>query len=140
MKIYKLSLAVRAPKAQRFIMDSAFDACLGAFVPRKIPVNVFLPSPSADPLFNPADLDSISMHQMQPRRPKIVMTSPARHPISGLVEITVVYDETRPRGIAVELTGAMGSDIKHDVLEEICRRGGTLGLSGRVWANANVSI
>jgi hypothetical protein len=65
------------------------------------------------------------------------MTSPERPPISGLVEITVVYDETRPRGISVEVSGAMGADLKLDVLEEICRRGGTMGLSGRIWANAH---
>lgn len=77
---------------------------------------------------------------MQPRRPKIVMTSPERPPISGLVEITVIYDETKPRGIAVEVSGAMGSDIEADILEEISRRGGTLGLSGRVWSKAHESL
>jgi hypothetical protein len=102
---------------------------------------VFLPlhNIASDPLFGTPDLDSLSIPQMQPSRPKIVMTSPERPPISGLVEITVTYDETKPRGIAVEVSGAMGSDTKPDVLEEICRRGGTLGLSGRVWSNAHVS-
>lgn len=56
--------------------------------------------------------------------------------MSGVVEITVAYDETRPRGVSVELSGAMGCDMKPDTLEEISRRGGTLGLSGRVWANS----
>jgi hypothetical protein len=67
------------------------------------------------------------------------MTSPERPPISGLVEITVSYDEARSRGIAVEVNGAMSSDIKIDVLEEICRRGGTLGLPGRLWSNSHES-
>jgi len=106
-------------------------------MPRKIPVNVFLPSHNivADSLFETPDLDAIP--HMQPCRPKIIMTSPERPPISGLVEITVTYDEAKPRGIAVEVSGAMGSDIKLDVLEEICRRGGTLGLSGRLWSNSH---
>ncbi|KAF9467288.1 hypothetical protein BDZ94DRAFT_1305379 [Collybia nuda] len=112
----------------------------GNITPRKIPVNVFLPlnNIASDPLFGTPDLDSLSIPHLQPRRPKIVMTSPERPPISGLVEITIIYDETKPRGISVEVSGAMGSDMKPDVLEEICRRGGGLGLSGRVWSNAHV--
>lgn len=120
------------------------DIChmTGNLTPTKIPVNVYLPSlPTAtDALFQTPDLDTMSIPQMQPRRPKIVMTSPERPPISGLVEISVIYDETRPRGIAVDVNGAMGSDIKPDMLEEISRRGGTLGLSGRVWAKAHGSL
>ncbi|KAF5386175.1 hypothetical protein D9615_002383 [Tricholomella constricta] len=114
----------------------------GNLLPRKIPVNVFLPSQNiaTDALFQASDLDGISLPQIQPRRPRIVMTSPERPPISGLVEIAVVYDESRPRGIVIEINGAMGSDLEADVLEEICRRGGTLGLSGRVWAKAHGSL
>ncbi|KAG6888002.1 hypothetical protein C0992_009955 [Termitomyces sp. T32_za158] len=110
----------------------------GTFPPRKIPVNVFLPSHkiATDALFQTPDIDGISMPQLPPRRPRIVMTSPERPPISGLVEISIIYDESRPRGITVEVNGAMGSDIQTDVLEEICRRGGTLGLAGRVWSKA----
>ena len=60
-----------------------------------------------------------------------------RLPISGLVEITVTHDETRPRGISlIEIQGATGSDLKN--LEDICLRGATLGLPGRVWANGMV--
>ncbi|KAF8230172.1 hypothetical protein L208DRAFT_1283223 [Tricholoma matsutake] len=111
----------------------------GKLMPRKIPVNVFLPSHNivTDSLFETPDLDAIP--QMQHRRPKIIMTSPEQPPISGLVEITVTYDEARPRGVVVEVSGAMSSDIKLDVLEEICRRGGTLGLSGRVWSKSHES-
>jgi len=77
-------------------------------------------------------MDSMSMSTPH-RRPKITMTFPERPPMSGLVEITVTFDESKPRGVAVEVRGAMGADIKLDVLEEISRRGGTLGLCGRVW-------
>ncbi|KAG6862328.1 hypothetical protein C0995_016026 [Termitomyces sp. Mi166 len=110
----------------------------GNLPPRKIPVNVFLPSQNiaTDALFQTPDIDGISIPHLPPRRPRIVMTSPERPPISGLVEIAVIYDESRPRGIVVEVNGAMGSDIQSDVLEEICRRGGTLGLAGRVWSKA----
>jgi len=73
-------------------------------------------------------------------RPKIVMRSPERHPITGLVEISVSLNESRPRGFAVEVQGAMGLDLSADVLEEICRRGGTFGLPGRIWANHSLSL
>ncbi|KAJ7188498.1 hypothetical protein C8R46DRAFT_1157516 [Mycena filopes] len=82
----------------------------GSLTPRKIPVN--------------------------DRRTRILMTCPERPPISGVVEITVAYDETRSRGVAVELSGAMGCDLKPDTLEEIARRGGALGLAGRIWASS----
>lgn len=103
----------------------------GSVTPRKIPVNVFVPSHSGTP-------DAIFDHpEMSPRarRTKIVMTSPERPPISGLVEICVSADETRPCGISVELNGAMDVDLRVEVMEEICRRGGTLSLPGRVWAH-----
>ncbi|KAJ6558539.1 hypothetical protein DFH09DRAFT_1037086 [Mycena vulgaris] len=105
----------------------------GSLTPRKIPVNLSLPQ-RPDPLFDPG-LESMSMAPMD-RRTRILMTCPERPPISGVVEITVAYDETRPRGVSVELSGAMGCEMKPESLEEISRRGGTLGLSGRVWANS----
>lgn len=105
----------------------------GTMLPRKIPINVYLPS-------NDGSLFDTSLDSMSHRRPKIVMTSPERPPRFGFVEITVTYDEMRPRGISVDVNGAIGANLKVDVLEEVCRRGGTLGLSGRVWANAHLSL
>ncbi|KAF5388850.1 hypothetical protein D9757_005667 [Collybiopsis confluens] len=111
----------------------------GSITPRKIPVNVFVPSYSGapSPLF-----DSPELSNMVPkvRRAKIVMTSPERPPISGLVEVCVSFDEIKPRGVNVEVNGALGVDLKSEVMEEICRRGGTLGLPGRVWASAQGSL
>ena len=65
------------------------------------------------------------------------MTSPERPPITGLVEITVAFDPTRPKGIALNINGAIGADLNVDTLEEVCRRGGLLGLPGRVWTKSN---
>ncbi|KAJ7287378.1 hypothetical protein C8J57DRAFT_1430963 [Mycena rebaudengoi] len=104
----------------------------GTTIPRKIPVTVVLPR-GPDPLFDGNMDDPMSGVD---RRTRILMTSPERPPISGVVEIKVAYDDTRPRGVGVELRGAMGCDLKPDTLEEISRTGGTLGLSGRVWANS----
>ena len=105
-------------------------------MPRSIPVNIHLPTapppPLADHLFAHTDVD------MGPsRRARIIMTSPERSPISGLVEISVTFDPTRPRGVAVEISGAVGVDVNVEVLEEACRRGGLLGLPGRVWKRAH---
>ena len=107
----------------------------GTLPPRKIPVNVFIPNSSTDPIFASAELDSMSMTKMQ--KPKIIMSSPERPPISGLVAITVTYDENRPRGVGVDVSGAMGADLRPEALEEICRRGGTLSLPGRVWVKSD---
>lgn len=105
----------------------------GNITPTKIPVNVYLP-------VSPIEFFGLDMPISRCRGTRVVMTSPERPPISGLMEITVTYDETRPRGIAVNVSGAMGADIKLDVLEEISRRGGTLGLPGRVWAKTQPSL
>lgn len=110
-----------------------YPATTGTMTPQKIPVNVYLPSNDAttESLFG-ASLDTMPIAQT-PRRPKIVMTSPERPPMSGLVKITVVCDETKPRGVSVEVNGAMGAEIRTQDLEETCRRGGVFGLSGKVW-------
>lgn len=92
------------------------------------------PTNGTDDLFGPPEVGTMS------HRPKIVMRSPERHPITGLVEISVSLNESRPRGFAVEVQGAMGLDLSADVLEEICRRGGTFGLPGRIWANHSLSL
>ncbi|TFK75347.1 hypothetical protein BDN72DRAFT_513121 [Pluteus cervinus] len=109
----------------------------GAASPRKIPVNVYLPNGAPDPLFIGTELDSLSTTN---RRTRITMSSPERPPLSGLVEITVAYDEMQPRGLTVEIHGAMGRDVKISTLEEVCRRGGILGLAGIIWKKNSGSV
>ena len=67
------------------------------------------------------------------------MSSPERAPMTGFVEISVSYDESKPRGVSVQVSGAISADLQPDILEEICRRGGTLGLPGRIWAKARTT-
>ncbi|KAK2467821.1 hypothetical protein APHAL10511_000116 [Amanita phalloides] len=112
-------------------------ALSGTMTPQRIPVSLYLPAndSAADSLFGSA-LDTMAMAHMPPRRPKIVMTSPERPPMSGLVQISVVCDEIKPRGVSVEVNGAMGAEIKAQELEEMCRRGGILGLCGNIWARS----
>ncbi|KAF8629178.1 hypothetical protein AX17_005763 [Amanita inopinata Kibby_2008] len=109
----------------------------GTMTPRKIPVTVDVQpnDPTADSLFAAA-LDTMAVAHLPPRRPRILMTSPERPPMSGLVRTSVIYDETKPRGISVEVNGAMGAEFENQELEEICRRGGALGLPGRIWARS----
>ena len=101
---------------------------------------IYLPTQptTVDPLFDTADLDAITLSQPSThRQTKIVMTSPERPPITGLVEISIAYDPLRPKGISLSVNGAMGADLNHDTLEEVCRRGGTLGLPGRIWMKSH---
>lgn len=133
------------PEMEEETTEDDLDAVLkGAITPRRIPVNIYIPSnPPHAPLFDPS-LDptmALSLAQLDPSPPdnrltKIVLTSPERPPISGLVEIGVTFDPRRPRAVAVDVSGAMGVNLQADVLEEVCRRGGALGLPGRVWAKA----
>ncbi|EIW60768.1 uncharacterized protein TRAVEDRAFT_71063 [Trametes versicolor FP-101664 SS1] len=111
----------------------------GTVQPRSIPVNVYLPAHApTDALFGGTDMDAFALGGAGPtRRARIVMTAPERPPISGLVEIGVTFDPGRPRGVAVDISGAMGVDLRVDVLEEVCRRGGVFGLPGRVWKKAH---
>lgn len=113
----------------------------GTLNPRRIPVNVHLPSePVSDPLFDSADLSSLGVSGVQQSgRAKIVMSAPERPPMSGLVEITVTFDPGRVRGVALDIRGAMGADLRLEALEEVCRRGGIFGLPGRVWSKAHSS-
>ncbi|EED83025.1 predicted protein [Postia placenta Mad-698-R] len=38
--------------------------------------------------------------------------------LKGMVEISVAFDPSRPRGVALDVSGAMGADLNSDVLEE----------------------
>ena len=104
-------------------------------------MNVSLQSqPHADALFGGADMDAFALGgavTTSQRRPVIAMTTPERPEISGLVEIRVAFDPGRARGVAVDVNGAMGVDLRLDALEEVCRRGGLFGLPGRVWKKAH---
>ncbi|KAI4526160.1 hypothetical protein K525DRAFT_189837 [Schizophyllum commune Loenen D] len=116
------------------VTDDELAALLnGTITPRMLPVNVFLPTEAPAALFGGMSDD---LDLSKPRRPRIVMTCPERPSMPGLVEIVVRYDETRSRGVAVEVNGAMGSGLSDEVLEEVCRRGGALGLAGRVWSSS----
>jgi len=53
----------------------------------------------------------------------------------GMVIISVsLSGAAGAAGATVEVQGAMGADVQMSTLEEAVRRGGTLGLPGRVWA------
>ncbi|KAH9069853.1 hypothetical protein EDB83DRAFT_2371538, partial [Lactarius deliciosus] len=60
------------------------------------------------------------------------LTFPELPPIPGMISISVLLNG--PAGATVEVQGAMGADVQMATLEEAVRRGGALGLPGRVWA------
>jgi hypothetical protein len=98
-------------------------------------VNVYIPTPSSAPT------DALFDSSLETRaRPSIRLTFPERPPITGLVDITVFHDIFRPRGIAVEIRGAINASADVDILEEVVRRGGLFGLPGRVWATAHITL
>lgn len=84
------------------------DMGSGTYTPRSIPVNVYV---------LPAGLG---------------LTFPERPPMPGMVIISVMLGGAA--GATVEVQGAMGADVQMSTLEEAARRGGALGLAGRVWA------
>lgn len=86
----------------------------------------------SDVLYNAANTSVINTGESL--RPKLVLSSPERPPLPGLVEITVSYDENKPKGVRVQVSGGVGSDLATDTMEEIVRRGGLFGLPGRIWA------
>ena len=53
------------------------------------------------------------------------MTTPERPPISGLTENSVRMDLTKPKGVFVDVNGALSADLGVGVLEEVCQRGGS---------------
>lgn len=118
----------------------ANSAILGTVTPDRIPVNVYVHNgvhtADPDPIFDPTDIAAMAIPA---RTTKIAMSLPERPPITGLVEVSVAYDSAKPRGVAVTVDGAMGADLNIDALEEVCRRGGALGLAGRVWAKTHGS-
>lgn len=111
---------------------------IGMNAPTKIPVNIYIPTPPVDDdqLFGTADIDigmGLPQHTDHPTT-KIVLRAPEPPPGFGMFEIAVEYSSLRPRGVVLKIEGALSADIDIDMAEEVCRRGGLLGLPGRVWA------
>ncbi|KAH9920094.1 uncharacterized protein B0H18DRAFT_881353 [Fomitopsis serialis] len=107
----------------------------GSLTPRRIPVNLYLTTSAPVSLFDAPDLSAMPLPQSVGHA-RILMSSPERPPMPGQVEIAVTFDPSKPRGVALVINGAMGAELNTDVLEEVCRRGGTLGLPGRIWAKS----
>ncbi|KAI0267083.1 hypothetical protein BC834DRAFT_969116 [Gloeopeniophorella convolvens] len=80
----------------------------GTYTPRSIPVNAYVGSSA------------------------VMLTFPERPPMPGMVSVSVVLNGAA--GATVQVQGAMGAEIQTSALEEAVRRGGALGLPGRVWA------
>ncbi|KAI6134610.1 hypothetical protein EV401DRAFT_1846272 [Pisolithus croceorrhizus] len=113
----------------------------GSLTPRSIPVSVFLPSTSLPPL---AHMGMDFGGSVSPLRqtPMIILSSPAKAPATGLVELRVSFVPGSSNGAGIGL-GNGGGDCGVKVeaspgidtkgMDEIVRRGGIWGLPGRVW-------
>ncbi|KAF4598401.1 hypothetical protein EYR38_006803 [Pleurotus pulmonarius] len=128
------------PEEPADVTEEDLQAVLaGTLAPRKLPVNITLPSLSPQLDLDPFAFDdamTILQTSATPSRPRIAMSSPERPPMSGDVQITVEYDETRPRGVKVEVSGMIGVELNKETMEEVARRGGVFGLPGRVWTSS----
>ena len=90
-----------------------------------IPVQVVIPDTQA------ATMDIASLETLDHRVagfPCIRMTAPLPPPNPSLVNMLIAFDPTRPRGVRVEVQGTT-----LDRYDELVRRGGGLGLAGRIW-------
>lgn len=135
------------PSEAEPVNEEVLEALLkGTHVPNEIPVEMFFPStsnshfPSAAELgFDLSDTLSTTIRES----PRLTMTLPERSPFTGFTEVVVSYDQTKANGVKVEVGGRMGmegSGIDVEVLEEVCRRGGALGLAGRVWKGSDAML
>ncbi|KAA1472784.1 hypothetical protein DENSPDRAFT_779182 [Dentipellis sp. KUC8613] len=107
----------------------------GTFMPRRLPVNVYLPS---SPVPHPTLASSPLFPSPSTTPPRILLTLPERAPISGIVNILIEYDSAKPRGVSLQVQGAVGVDLSIESLEETVRRGGIWGVPGKIWAKAGV--
>ncbi|THH00798.1 hypothetical protein EW026_g1786 [Hermanssonia centrifuga] len=105
------------------VTDAELEAVLhGTIAPKRLPVNVYVPTSipagTDDSLFD-TDIDSMGLSQSNAHRAtRIVMRSPEKPPYQGMVEISVEYNCARPRGVYLQIDGAIGADWDIDSLEE----------------------
>ncbi|KAF7979876.1 hypothetical protein HWV62_40653 [Athelia sp. TMB] len=141
------SLVSQPPEepAPNLVNDAILDALLkGTHPPNEIPVEVFFPSIAHPNFPSVADLGfdlADAVHGSHREPPRITMTLPERPPLTGFTEIVISYDQAKAKGVKVEIGGRMGmegSGVNAEVLEEVCRRGGALGLAGRVWKGSDM--
>jgi len=93
----------------------------GTLTPRRIPVNMFFEA-ALPTLFEP-----------QPHRahPSLVMIFPSKTPGAPLINASIALDTSTATCMRVIVNG-----ITVQGLEESVRRGGGLGLAGRLWAKS----
>jgi hypothetical protein len=116
--------------------DDELQALLaGTYAPKSIPVSVVVPWGSvgaADVLHSTMIPTAATSSQ-----PQVRLSAPGRGPVvPGRTEVVLAHDTLAPSGNRVEVVGsaALGVELENDVLEEVVRRGGGLGVSGRLWA------
>ncbi|KAH8827928.1 hypothetical protein DL96DRAFT_1463476 [Flagelloscypha sp. PMI_526] len=123
-------------------LQAILSGVLRQIKPLHVPVTITIPPPPRPAQQTFDDLSSITPAPTPANRPKLVMTSPEKPPSNGMIEVVVTYDETKPKGVAVELSSGVASNASNlsaDMMEEIVRRGGVLSLVGRLFGKASYS-
>ncbi|KZV77924.1 hypothetical protein EXIGLDRAFT_693696 [Exidia glandulosa HHB12029] len=105
--------------------DQTLEALLtGTYSPDSLPVHVSIPSSAP----------ALGVEESPPSRPMLRMVVPLqRRPGEAMAPrtsvVTLAMDPSRPRGVRVEVNNTLVES-----LDEPVRRGGGLGIGGRLWA------
>jgi len=103
--------------------DEDVDAILnGTLIPRRIPVNLVFEAALPPPLFEP---------QLHRAHPSLTMVFPSKTPGAPLIKASIALDSSTSTSVRVVVNG-----VTVPGLEDSVRRGGGMGLAGRLWAKS----
>ena len=95
----------------------------GTLSPIRIPVNMTFEAPIPPPLFE---------HQLHRTHPSLAMIFPSRTPGAPLINASIALDSSAVTCVRVVVNGVAVPGF----LEESVRRGGGMGLAGRLWVKS----
>ncbi|KAF8588708.1 hypothetical protein K439DRAFT_1613378 [Ramaria rubella] len=109
------------------INQDSIDMLLsGSTAPTRIPVNMAFESPLLPPLFE------TQLHRVHP---SLAMVFPSKTPGAPLINASIAFDSSTSACVRVIVNGIAVPGF----LEESIRRGGAMGLAGRLWTKSGQS-
>ena len=99
----------------------------GTLSPTRIPVNMTFEAPIPLPLFE---------HQLHRTHPLLTMVFPSRTPGAPLINASIALDPLAVTSVRVVVNGVAVPGF----LEESVRRGGGMGLAGRLWVKSGEAV
>ncbi|KAH7108211.1 hypothetical protein BKA62DRAFT_681474 [Auriculariales sp. MPI-PUGE-AT-0066] len=112
---------------QTFTRHNVDELLAGSYEPESLPVNITIETASETK--GAADIGSVPIIRPQLRMVAPTRRQPGQSILQSISTIVVALEPSQPRGVKVEVDGHRAQR-----LDEIVRRGGTLGLPGRVWS------